>query len=152
MSDTPRTDAELQVVVVGDDYSGMVEFCRQLERELAEANALLTYLRSTRAGEVSERLYKLSQEQAHEREELRLRHEAVSRLERELEYVMVERDAALDLNDVNNTTHVTHTLQLVRQAIFHVLDAGRRDGLAWDFNNDEERVDFADAVQAWIVK
>lgn len=50
------------------------------------------------------------------------------------------------------TTHVTHTLQLVRQAIFHVLDTGRRDGLAWDFDDDEERVDFADAVQAWIVK
>lgn len=94
MSGTPRTDAELQVVVVGDDYSGMVEFARQLERELY---------------------------------------------------------AALDLNDVNNTTHVTNTLQLVRQAIFHVLDEPKpKSGLTWDFDDDEDRVDFADAVVAWI--
>lgn len=34
---------------------------------------------------------------------------------------------------------------LVRQAIFHVLD-----GREWDFTDDEQRVDFADAVAAWI--
>ena len=44
------------------------------------------------------------------------------------------------------------TVALVRQAIFHVLDDGnhRTLGLEWDFTKDEERVDFADAVVAWI--
>lgn len=37
------------------------------------------------------------------------------------------------------------TIQLVRQAIFHVLDDRE-----WDFENDEQRVDFADAVATWI--
>lgn len=34
---------------------------------------------------------------------------------------------------------------LVRQAIFHVLD-----GREWDFTDDEQRVDFADQVVAWL--
>lgn len=34
---------------------------------------------------------------------------------------------------------------LIRQAIFHVLD-----GREWDFTNDEQRVDFADFVVAWL--
>jgi hypothetical protein len=55
------------------------------------------------------------------------------------------------------------TVALVRQAIFHVLDEGNprmrvssvggyaKSGLEWDFDNDEERVDFADQVVAWLV-
>jgi hypothetical protein len=44
------------------------------------------------------------------------------------------------------------TVALVRQAIFHVLDEGnpRSPGLEWDFNDNEERVDFADQVVAWL--
>lgn len=34
---------------------------------------------------------------------------------------------------------------LVRQAIFHVLD-----GREWNFEDDEQRVDFADQVVAWL--
>ena len=41
---------------------------------------------------------------------------------------------------------------LVRQAIFTVLDEAspRTPGLAWDFNDDEQRVDFADRVASFI--
>lgn len=47
-----------------------------------------------------------------------------------------------------------NTVALVRQAIFHVLDSAspRTPGLAWDFNDDEQRVDFADAVVAWLAR
>lgn len=43
---------------------------------------------------------------------------------------------------------------LVRQAIFHVLDSSspRTPGLQWDFTDDEQRVDFADQVVAWLVQ
>jgi hypothetical protein len=46
------------------------------------------------------------------------------------------------------------TVALVRQAIFHVLDEGnpRTPGLAWDFNDDEQRVDFADRVVEWLAQ
>jgi hypothetical protein len=46
------------------------------------------------------------------------------------------------------------TVALVRQAIFHVLDESnpRTPGLAWDFNDDEQRVDFADRVVEWLVQ
>lgn len=42
----------------------------------------------------------------------------------------------------------------VRQAIFSVLDASspRTPGLAWDFNDDEQRVDFADRVASLIIE
>jgi hypothetical protein len=39
----------------------------------------------------------------------------------------------------------SHYIQLIRQAIFHVLDERE-----WDFENDEHRVDFADQVITWI--
>lgn len=45
----------------------------------------------------------------------------------------------------STTPRINHMTQLVRQAIFHVLD-----DRAWDFENDEHRVDFADAVATWI--
>lgn len=40
----------------------------------------------------------------------------------------------------------------VRQAILTVLDEAnpRTPGLAWDFNDDEQRVDFADRVASFI--
>lgn len=43
---------------------------------------------------------------------------------------------------------------LVRQAIFHVLDESnpRTPGLAWDFDDDEQRVDFANRVVEWLVQ
>lgn len=82
-----------------------------------------------------------------------------------LEYAcMLERElnAALDINDVNADVAYKLQIQLVRQAIFHVLDEGNprmrvssgyaRSGLEWDFDNDEERVDFADQVVAWFVR
>lgn len=45
-----------------------------------------------------------------------------------------------------------NTVALVRQAILTVLDEAnpRTAGLAWDFNDDEQRVDFADAVVTWL--
>jgi hypothetical protein len=41
---------------------------------------------------------------------------------------------------------------LVRQAILTVLDEAnpRTPGLAWDFNDDEQRVDFADRVASFL--
>lgn len=74
-----------------------------------------------------------------------------------LEYAcMLERElnAALDLNDVNADVAYKLQIQLVRQAIFHVLDEGnpRMPGLEWDFDNDEERVDFADQVVTWLTR
>ena len=41
---------------------------------------------------------------------------------------------------------------LVRQSILTVLDEAnpRTPGLAWDFNDDEQRVDFADRVAAFL--
>lgn len=44
------------------------------------------------------------------------------------------------------------TVALVRQAILTVLDEAnpRTPGLAWDFNDDEQRVDFADRVASFI--
>ena len=56
------------------------------------------------------------------------------------------------------------TVALVRQAIFHVLDEGRKGGavpgvsLGWRFNdlNDDianaDRMDFADRVVEWLVQ
>lgn len=46
------------------------------------------------------------------------------------------------------------TVALVRQAIFHVLDEAspRTPGLQWDFTDDEQRVDFADQVVAWLAQ
>lgn len=64
-----------------------------------------------------------------------------------------ELNAALDINDVNADVTYKLQVQLVRQAIFQILDEnGPRDtpGLAWDFNDDEERVDFADRVVALL--
>lgn len=84
-----------------------------------------------------------------------------------LEYVcLLERElnAALDLNDVNADVAYKLQINLVRQAIFHVLDEGNprmrvssvggyaKSGLEWDFDNDEERVDFADQVVTWLVR
>jgi hypothetical protein len=45
-----------------------------------------------------------------------------------------------------------NTVALVRQAILTVLDEAnpRTPGLAWDFNDDEHRVDFADRVVSFI--
>lgn len=73
MSDTPRTD-EVYAKSLGAD--GYANLARQLERELNLAEAKLTYLRSHRAGEMGEKLYKLEHDLAECREELRLRHEA----------------------------------------------------------------------------
>jgi hypothetical protein len=43
-------------------------------------------------------------------------------------------------------------IAFVRQAILHCLDdaSPRTPGLAWDFNDDEQRMDFADQVVAWL--
>lgn len=73
-----------------------------------------------------------------------------------------ERDALLadlrkceqQLIAVTPVTHTSHDARvaLVRQAIFTVLDEAnpRTPGLAWDFNDDEQRVDFADRVVSFI--
>ena len=56
-------------------------------------------------------------------------------------------------NEKATSTHLEEiNVALVRQAIFHVLDgtSPRTPGLQWDFNDDEQRVDFADQVISWL--
>jgi hypothetical protein len=38
----------------------------------------------------------------------------------------------------------------IREAILGELDRGAKDGRVWDFDLDEDRVDFADRVVTWI--
>ena len=49
-----------------------------------------------------------------------------------------------------NMTTTNALVTLVREAIFNELDHGAKDGRVWDFNLDEDRVDFADRVVTWI--
>jgi transposase len=79
MSDTPRTEALVLQDLnrpVEDAHDHLLDHARRLERELTLAEGKLAYLRSQRAGEMGEKLYRLEQELNEAREEIRLRHEA----------------------------------------------------------------------------
>jgi hypothetical protein len=56
-------------------------------------------------------------------------------------------------NEKATSTHLEElNVALVRQAILTVLDESnpRTPGLAWNFDDDEQRVDFADQVVSWL--
>jgi hypothetical protein len=67
-----------------------------------------------------------------------------------------ERVAAAEMlfeNEKATSTHLEElNVALVRQAILTVLDESnpRTPGLAWNFDDDEQRVDFADQVVSWL--
>lgn len=93
MSETPRTDANIEKVYRGAEVTRYVraDFARQLERELVLAEAKLTYLRSTRTGEIGEKLYRLEREVAEYR-------------------VALEKIAHMDLDPVTMKAIARHAL------------------------------------------